>query len=664
MRLIAASLLAVLCFAAHARVVRIEAHDAKSPDAGYRVVEGVAYGELDPMDAHNAIITDLKLAPRNARGRVEYASTFTLYVPLHPMPMTALIYEVVNRGGSLLPREYANNDVFLLSGWQGDIPFKGPAINGKPGETIQVPVAKNADGASITGPVLARWFNPAGNTLTLGDSITYAKSGTPPLPVDFDKAHARLFTKRSEAEDGTATGVAEVPNSDWSWGACGGAADGRSICLKKAADSALLYELRYTAKDPLVLGIGLAAVRDVNAFFRYADGDGHGFTNPVKAMLHGAVGAGISQSGNFLRTWLNLGFNQTEDNRMVFDGVMSIIAARMIPLNVRFGVPGGMSLLNDVGSDGVNWWTAYLDAARKLPTKSLLDRCTATKTCPKVMELLGSAEFYSLRASLDFVGTDAKRDIPLPANVRRYYVAGTSHGGGNGKIYLLPTKKQYPHGCELPANPNPQDPTRRALIAAMKQWIQRGAEPPASVYPKLSDGTLAASGKVIASFPHVDGYAPATTHVLNPLLVYDLGTEFHYRDASGVISKMPPAVTANLPQVLPSLDADGNERGGVHAVLQRVPTGTYTGWNVVHEGVRAGQFCNLTGGYIPFAAAEAERARTHDARPSIEARYKSHADYVAQVRKAAQELVAQRFMLQDDADWFVREAEKSAIGKR
>lgn len=662
-RLLALALL-FAATAAQARITRIDAHPAKSPNPNYTVIQGLAYGEIDPNDPHNSIITDLKFGPIDQQTHaVEYITTFTLFVPNKPAPNAILLYEVVNRGASLLPREYATNDFFLLSGWQGDIPFKGPAINGKPGETISVPIAKNLNGSPITGPAMARWIDlkPGTQTLTLGDSITYHTSGTPPLPFSLDQKEAHLFAKESEAEDGTSKGVKEVPISDWSWGACGGKADGTAICLKKPANPALMYELHYTAKDPLILGMGLAAIRDLNDFFRYEKADNHGFQNPAFSHLHGTVAAGISQSGNLLRTWLNLGFNQSEDNRIVFDGVMPIIAARMVPINVRFGVPGGMGFPFEVGSDGINWWTATPDPVRHLPTGSLLDRCTKTHTCPKIMELLGSGEFYSLRASLDFVGSTAKRDIPLPTNVRRYYVAGTSHGGGNGKLYFEPTEKQHPKNCTLPYNPNPQNPTRRALLHAMKQWVTANVEPPPSVYPKLSDHTLAPAAEVIASFPRITKYPAPTTHVFNPLLIYDLGTQFHYRDLSGVDTKVPPIVTGKLPTMLPTLDADGNERGGIHSVFQQAPLGTYTGWNVVTNGFRAGQFCNLQGAYIPFAAAEADRAKAQDSRPSLGARYKSHADYVEHVKKAAVSLVQQRFMLQDDADKFVHAAEKSTF---
>jgi hypothetical protein len=156
---------------AEARVTRVEvdatktespAFEGKSfgPGLQYERIQGRIYGEIDPKDRHNAIIQDISLAPTNARGKVEYVATFTL---LKPIDMTkssgVLVYEVVNRGASIVPRHYESGDVFLFSGWQGDIPFGGKSISGLPGETIQVPVARNADGSSVTGPVMARFSN-------------------------------------------------------------------------------------------------------------------------------------------------------------------------------------------------------------------------------------------------------------------------------------------------------------------------------------------------------------------------------------------------------------------------------------------------------------------------------------------------------------------------
>ena len=653
-----------LCATAEAKVVRIVMDEQKDGSearrgvpADYRVLQGRAYGELDPRDPHNRIITDIDLAAKDSRGLVEYVATFTLYAPVHPAPKAVLLYDVVNRGGAAMPREYANGDYFLISGWQGDIAFGGRAISGGPGETVKVPVARG-----VTGAAVARFYDlPQGKkTLALAQSATYSSSGVPPVPADLDTTHAHLVTKQYEDVDGATGGVAEVPQSDWAWGDCErssfpGKTDATKICLKNGADSSLLYELRYTAKDPQVLGVGLAAMRDVNTFFRYDKQDSVGTLNPVSGHVRSAISTGVSQSGNTLRAMLNLGFNEDEQGRKVWDGVMSIIAARQTPENVRFGVPGGTSMIYDVGTDGVNWWTHAADPVRGNPGGGLLDRCTAAKNCPKIVELLGSAEFYSLRASMASVGTDAKADLPLPANVRRYYVNSTTHGGGSGGFNL---QQHEVRNCVLQANPNPETPTRRALLLALKQWVLEDTPPPASAYPTLAAGTLAPASTVMASFPHIPG---EPMPVLNPNLTYALGPEFHANDLSGVVQTRPQPVVGVAKGVLPTLDADGNEIGGLHTALRDAPLGTYVGWNVVTSGFRKGQFCALTGGYIPFSATSEERKAKHDPRPSIEERYGTHAQYVERIRSAATKQVRERLLLQDDAEKMIAEAEASSV---
>ena len=168
--LVPASLLAAALFAAaapaSAKVTRIVIDKAKSesPTYGgksfgkagqYEKIVGHAYGELDPKDPHNAIIQDIQLAPRNSRGMVEYVATFTLVKPVDMAKANnVLLYEVVNRGRKPEVAATDRGYVYLFSGWQGDIPA-GSGRGGDEPETIEVPVARNPDGSSITGPVLA-----------------------------------------------------------------------------------------------------------------------------------------------------------------------------------------------------------------------------------------------------------------------------------------------------------------------------------------------------------------------------------------------------------------------------------------------------------------------------------------------------------------------------
>ncbi len=655
--------------------VPAEQKDASLPPS-YEMLRGKVYGELDPGDRRNAIIQDIRLAALNSRERVEYVTTFTLYRPVAGAKASGvLLYEVVNRGASLARRDYSTGDIFLQSGWQGDIPFGGKAINGSHGETIQVPTAQNRDGSPVTGAVLARFANvrPGTNILPIRAASGYSSSGVPPIPVTADTRQSTLTTHSYEDLRGTVAGVTTISPQDWAWADCSespfpGNPDQTKICVRGGVRSDVLYQLRYTARDPLVLGVGLAAVRDVVSFFRYEIQDAQGTRNPIAGEVQHTIGLGISQSGNLVRTFLNLGFNEDEQGRRVWDGAMPIIAARQTPLNLRFAVPGGASNLYEPGSDGTVWWADSQDTVRGQPARGLLDRCNATNTCPKVMEVMGSSEFYSLRASPDYIGTSGRADIPLPENVRRYYVASTQHGGGPGGFHWAAIQSRHPsvagpiesQACALPPNPNPMAEVNRALLDRLHGWVLRDETPPASVYPKIADGSLIPETELVKRFPFIPG-VPSPEGIANPTLFYNFGPGFRAADLSGYISVEPPQVIGVLPTYLPAVDGDGNEIAGVRTVLARVPLGTYLGWTVFASGFDKGKFCSLTGSYVPFTETKQQRLAQHDPRLSLEERYGTHEEYVNQVRNATVRLVERGFLLPDDAAKLLKEAEESDV---
>ena len=656
--------LAAFAPAADARVTRIvidskpsPAYDGKSfGRAGpYERITGRALGEIDPRDPRNAVINDLDLAPRNARGLVEYEATFTLWQPADPAKASGvLIYAVPNRGNRLLvpafhvggdPGDgffFNRGDIILSSGWQGD-------VRGRPGaETITVPVAKNRDGSSITGPVLARFSDVPKGATTLPSA--YA-------PASLDTSRATLTRRASE--DGA---VVPLAPGDWAFADCRttpfpGTPDPTRVSIKGGFDPAYLYELVYTAKDPPVLGIGLAATRDIVSFFRHGGKVDGGTDNPVRAKVSHVVAQGISQAGNFVRTFLHLGFNEDEAGRVVWDGANAHVAARQLPINFRFALPGGAAGMYEPGSEGVLWWGDYEDKARGRKSAGLLARCRAAGTCPKVFETFGSAEFWGLRMSPNLVGTGADRDIPLPPTVRRYYFPGTTHGGGRGgSTEAAKASDRF----ELADNPNPQTETMRALMVALIDWVVSDTAPPASRYPLCAAGQLVRPDHRAMGFPLIPG-TPLPDNLLNRFLDYDFGPDFRANDMTGRISIQPPVIRQVIASLVPKVDADGNEVGGVPSVLHQAPLGTYVGWNVARTGFAKGRNAGFSGGYIPFAKTEVERLESGDPRPSLEERYRDHAGYVAAVKAAADRLVKQRFLLPDDAARLVREAEASDV---
>jgi hypothetical protein len=641
----------------YARITRLVVeHTETLENGGYQKLTGHAYGELDPKLPLNAIITDLEFAPRNARGMVEYAATFTILEPADLSKASGvLLYFVPNRGridltrGGFLADARKQGHVLVASGWQGDIAAAGGL------ETLSAPVAKNPDGSPITGPVLARFADMPPDATTL-PILRGGVAGTAD-PASLDTSKATLTRRASEHGK-----IVPMSSADWAFADCSevpfpGKPDPRKLCLKGGFDPAYLYELVYTAKDPKVYGIGFAATRDLNSFLRYGDKDDTGAANPLRGRITAIVSQGNSQSGNFLRSFIHLGFNQDESGRIVFDGSNPNIAFRLLALNFRFAAPSGAAAMYEPGSDGVVWWEDYTDEARGRPRAGLLDRCRATETCPKIMETFGSAEFYNLRASPSMVGTRADRDIPLPSNVRRYYFPGVSHGGGPGGFDPAPPRQSC---CELIPNPNPSSDTLRALQTALVEWVVKGTLPPPSQYPRLDRGELVAPTQAALGFPVIPGML-FPDGILTPLYQYDLGPKFRYSDLSGVITTQPPPIRQILPTLVPRVDADGNEVAGVASVLHQVPLGTYTGWNTNASGFYKGQIRTNAGGFIPFANTKAERLAAGDPRPSLEERYETHEKYVEQVRAAAERLVRGRYLLRDDADRLIAQAEASKV---
>jgi len=695
-----------------ARVTRIVIDDtqplptATGQNIAYQQISGRAFGELDPRHPLNALIQDIELG-KDADGKVRYVASFVLTKPLDMAQASTLMWhDVPNRGSPITITVPERNfgDIGLASAWQGD----NSAINAGNGTAIrptmrvgerhwlQVPIARNPDGSPITGNVFGRIVNRSGVD---SQPLIVQSNPVPYRPATLDTTQARLVTRTGELQDGTVIGEAEVPATDWAWATCSaanpfpGTPDPTKICVKGGFDAAKLYMVTFKAKDPYVLGVGFAAWRDVGQFFKTATADEVGTPNPVARRITHSIARGNSQSGNFLRGWLHMGFNQAESRAQVHDGLWPIIAGRRIALNFRWAQPDGVLELYQAGSEGPQWWAKFPDTVRGLPPAGILDRCAATKTCPKVVEHFGSAEVWALKLTPEWVGTDAKTDIPLPENVRRYYIASSTHGGGQGGFNSslpgqgLPTTGASCPGNNfgtgiLPPNPVPHVQTVNALRVHFRNWVMNGTLPPDSVYPTLNgkkgDGTknstgknvpdLVAANKAAMGFPTIPGLRPTVPEpdFIMPVLDYDWGPDFNAVDASGVPSNAPPPIKQVIKMLVPRVDADGNEVGGVPNVLTDAPLGTYLGWNITAGGARPfhqGQICNYVGGMLPFAKTQAERGATGDPRLSLAERYASHEGYVAAVTRAAAHAVARGFLLQVDADALITAAAASLVLK-
>jgi len=646
-------------------------------DPNYEAITGRAFGELDPMDDHNSLITDIAAAPR-VNGKAQYIATFFVVKPIDMSRTSGLLWhDVPNRGGRITISSdlRAQFDVGVSSGWQGDnagatvVPANASSptpVTPSTNEWVKTPVL-----TGTTGMIMGRIVNRSGKN---GQPLNVMGNPIPYFPAA-DQSRATLTTHTKETVDGKITVGEVIPNTDWKFCAAGQTFATATppttlpvnLCLKNGYDPAKLYQLVYNAKDPYVLGAGTAAFRDVGSFFRYASvaelgavGDPNGRLKTLAGKINKAIIRGSSQSGNFTRHLIFLGMNEDESGRIVHDGAWPLIAGRRVANNSRWGMPDGVLELYQMGSEGPQWWHSFPDRARNIHPGGILDRCSRSGTCPKIIETFGGAEVFALKMTPSWVGTDPKNDIPVPDNVRRYYLPSSTHGGGGGGF----NEATNPQGASCPgnnwgtgtlrANPVPATALVSRMRVALREWVLNGTEPPPSKWPLMggakAERTLVESTKAAMGFPSgVPGIPDSIFQRENfafPILDYDWGPEYDHFNASGNPTNVPPPILGVVATMVPKVDSDGNELGGVPTVLRDAPLGTYLGWNITSSGFHAGQVCNYVGGMVPFAKTKVQRIATSDPRPSLEERYQnSHAGYVAAVKKAADNAACGGYLL-------------------
>jgi hypothetical protein len=683
---------------AEARITRIEdvaISNAPAFDSRFEQIDGIAYGEIDPSDPRNAIIQDIALAPKNERGNVEYNTDFRIWRP-KVGGSGILLYDVVNRGGPISeyvfgPWWVLGNDITrergyitVWSGWQGDLLEATGRFN------IRVPVATDEEGEIITGTVRTEYIVDAPTSTLRLSSGGFTGSNLPTSnhrsyePFSLDTSQATLTRRVLESDPREA-----ISAGDWAYADCTGTTafqgtlDPQLICLKDDFDPNDIYELVYEAKDPLVLGIGYAATRDLIAFLNHAETDDEGTPNPIASMVEKTLIHGTSQSGRYIRSFIDLGFNEDETGRIVFDGANPHIATGRIPLNVRFGQPGrayGQHVDHLFPAfESLFTWNPMHDPIadryygsdsdkkdkkkqkkkkkkkkKKKEAEGLLDRCRRSKTCPKIFSTVSSTEYWQGRASLNSTDALGRHDVGLPGNVRMYLFSGTQHFAFPGSA---PTSSVT---CQQLSNPNSYMPHMRALLVALEEWVVDNVKPPKSRIPTIRKRTLASSDQESIGFPDIPGVT--YTGLLNELTLLDQGPEFDTRNESGIIDE-PTMVVDGLDYtvLLPKVDADGNEIAGIRSPDIQAPIGTYAGWNLRREGFAEGELCGLTGTFVPFAETKGGRLAIRDPRLSLEERYDDHEGYVEAVIDAAEQLVAERLLLPGDADWFIQRAEDSDI---
>jgi len=650
-----------------AKIVRIEVtgtevYDAakKFGDAGeYIRISGWAYGEVDPNNSLNSIIQDIQLAPRNVRGKVEYVSQFVLLRPMNMSKCNGILFLSLPNRGNIFPPDTAllkRGYVYLWSAWQGDV------LPGNNRILMEVPIAKDSS-KEITGKIRSE-FEVGEVTKTLNLSSGYFSGLTHHSyeAVSLDNSDATLTRRVLESDERQL-----IPHTDWAFADCSskefpGFPDRTRISLKGGFDPNYIYELIYTGKNPLVMGLGFAAVRDIASFFKHELWDERRHANPLVVIgtttspIRVAIMQGVSQCGNFTRTFLQLGFNEDENKKIVFEGVNDHIGTRRISLNIRFGRPGGGGTQREdhlfPSHEPPFTWDVTLDPISGMKD-GILEKCVQTNTCPKIIQTFSSSEYWQLRASLRTTDPYSKKDIPIPSNVRIYLFNSTQHAPFkmNDKISGFTT------------NDNSYAPNLRALVIALENWVLTDKQPPASVYPRIDNNTLVRPDQKSIGWTDIPGVL--YNGKVNEGALIDYGEGFDMKHVSGVLREPPVVMKDKFYHVLvPKVDKDDNELGGIRNTTILAPLGTYTGWSLRQKGYGEGDLNALNGMFIPFKNTKAERTAAGDPRLSLEERYQTHEGYVAAVKKAADELVGKGFLLVEDAAKIVAAAEASDVLKK
>jgi hypothetical protein len=597
----------------------------------YERLHGTVFGELDPTHHLNAGIVNLDRAGRNTRGNVEYQCEFRILKPLDlDRGNGCMVYDVPNRGNQpIMPRlndapdgghpHHAGNGFLMRhgftlvwSGWQGDVPPGADRL------TARFPAIPG-----VTGIVREEFIAEA--TGLLGDTNIHELSaerfvGTLVYPVA-DLEGATLTVREREADP-------RVTPPDLAWRLV----DDRHVEITRPTapgfDRGAIFEFIYRARDPIVMGIGFAAIRDIVSFLQHTTKD-----NPLapeeRPRIRHALGFGISQSGRVLRDLVHLGFNQDLAGRQVFDGILPVVAgSRRTCVNWQFAQVGRYSRQHEDHSYGDDQFPfSYPTLSDPISGRSggILKRARDAGVCPKVLHLDTESDLWQARSSLIATDTSAD-DIAMPDEVRIYSVSGVSHAP------FRPLTKPV---MQLPGNQLGYGAFMRALLVALFEWAEHDIPPPDSRFPSRAAGALVPLAEARATFPRL----PQVNfpNVLNELRLRDHSVE-------------PPIESIAYPVFVQATDADGNALGGIRHPMVVAPLATHTGWSLRASGYAEDDLFTIQGSMIRFAETEAERRRVGDPRPSLEKRYASRDAWAAQLAEAVDRLVAERLLLAEDGD--------------
>jgi alpha/beta hydrolase family protein len=609
----------------------------------YEKLVGVVELALDPANAANAAIVDLARAPKDASGRVTASANFMVLRPKSmPRERAVALLEVSNRGGKAALPYFARavwsadptsgaelGDALPLRlgltliwvGWQFDVPRRDGVLR------LDAPVATD-DGRPIEGLVRSDWTVDERTV-----SLQLGHRGHRPYPVADPEHRDNVLTER----DGRLEPRRVVPRDQWRF------VEGDTRITRAGGfEPGKIYELVYRARDPVVVGIGLAVVRDVMSYAKYDESS----LFPVRL----GIGLGISQTGRFLRHFVYQGFNTDEARRAVFDGLFVHTAgAGRGSFNHRFAQP----------SRDAHRFSAFFYATDLFPFAGRSQRDPETGVTdglfaheahlPKIFFTNTGYEYWGRAASLLHVTPAADADLEPSANERIYHLAGAQH------FVVDPPAMSDRSSSVASYRGSPLDfhPVLRSLLTRLVEWVRDGREPPPSAYPRLADGTLVAVERV---------RAPVIPGVSWPRVAQEAHrVDYGPRWSEGIITLEPPRLGKPFPVRVPQVDADGNELAGVRSLELLAPLATYTPWSLRGGAANPGELVDFYGTFIPFSRDAAERERRRDPRASVTERYGDHPRYIELVRRRADMLLRAGFLLDEDVPRVVEQVERGWV---
>jgi hypothetical protein len=644
-------ILLLIALPGYSRVVRVEITSRADVlnrksfgDSGsYERLVGRVYFSVAISNPHNQRIVDLTNATTLKNNEVEFSSDFVAIRPKDTRKGNgSLILEVPNRGHGRIASLVDGGDwdvaadsgdgwllrtgfTIVTLGWQWD-------ATGDDALRLFAPIAKE-NGNTITG-LLRSDYMPwkVMSDIPLGHFYTRDAIGGSEYPVAAPDDPRNVLTVRDSREAQRTT----IPRSQWQFAHT---LDGklvpsdRYIHLDGGFQPGKIYEYIYVVADPVVAGLGFAAVRDFAAYVKHVP---DALTPAARV-----YGQGISQNGRFLRDFLYQGFNADEDGRMALDGVLAHVAgAGRGNFNYRFAQPS-----RDAQPTSSVFFATDIFPFTDLPETDpltganggLLDQAVKDKVVPRIFFSNTSYEYWGRVGALIHVSADGIKDVRLSDNVRIYLLTGLQHFSGP----FPPAKGTNDLLGQEPQSPLPIQFFWRAMIANMDAWVRNSTLPPASSYPKIADGTLVPFADW--RFPPIHGVnLPRESNAAYRL---DFGPAW----GKGIVSVQPPKVGQAFPALVPQVDEDGNDRAGVHLPEVAAPLATYTGWNLRDSSIGAPhERVPFEGSYLPFPKTAGERQQSHDPRKSIAERYSDQQAYMAKFTKAVDDLIQQRWILPED----------------